>query len=128
MPPESKPVFVPPKPEIGDLVVYYQDCNWAQPLPAIVTGIGLVGLSLAALVPGVHGIMPVANARHRQDPALVNVDVQNEGAWEFGPRAFNLAGLFNRVRELEGVAEEQSRRIKELQDAVKAIDAVVKKK
>lgn len=120
--------FVMPRPELGDVVLYYQDCEYGSPLPAVVTGVGVNSVQLAGLVPGVHGVLPVPNARHRDDPQLNNPDVHPDGAWEFTPRQREQASAREQALRLETAAARLAERVLQLENAVRAMDAAALKK
>lgn len=107
-----------PHVEVGDLVDYFQDCNWEHPTPALVVAVDVDTVALLGFVKDSMAMDVVPHARHRSDPKLANVDVQMGGGWDHSRQGRRLlrmqADLLNLGIRLQSVEDTLAKALAEI--------------
>lgn len=96
------------KPEIGSLVLWYpygQRTN--QPLPAIVTSVGLSGLLLNIFMQNSYNMACREGVRHIDDPELAKYDDKEAGAWDWSANTKELYDLRQGMRDMVASARQR---------------------
>lgn len=76
--------FEMPLPTMGQIVLFYRDCNPNDPNPAIVFRVMPEVLELGVFVKDSYNVEPMPHVRHKDDPKLQkSVELQEGGCWDF---------------------------------------------
>lgn len=109
------------KPEIGSLVLWYpygQKSN--QPLPAIVTSVGLSGLLLNIFMQNSYNMACREGVRHIDDPELARYDDREAGAWDWSPQTKELYDLRQSMKDMVLSARQRDQEDREREQAARA--------
>jgi hypothetical protein len=92
MPKEKDQPYVMPRPTVG-FCVWYPARTGYDPVPAIITQVGIGSLNLTVWPPDNRGGLPTDGVRHISDPSVDKMTGYAAGVWDFSDDTKKLHAL-----------------------------------
>ena len=97
----SKFPYKMPSVQVGDIVFWYPDgARTLAPFPAIVTVVGQSAINVNVFSQHQYNTRPQDGVRHIDDPLARDVELREQGAWDYIPQHKKLLELHAQVEEL----------------------------
>lgn len=97
------------KPEIGSMVWWFPEGQRSnEPLPAIVTSVGISGLLLNIFMQNSYNMACREGVRHIDDPMLQKYEDKQAGAWDWSDQTKRLLDLEQKIKDMVQSAREAS--------------------